>query len=154
MKIFLDTSALIKLYHREHGTDELEELFSSSKITTVYLSEIAKIEFASTVWKKVRTKEISEPAAQTTLELFEEDFGKYTFIATDSIVIEQARFLISKYGMSGLRTLDGIQLSTAVLISDQVDMFFTSDKLLKSLFEAENLKTELPNDIKGDTSNL
>lgn len=51
MKIFLDTSSLFKLYHKETGTTELEDIFSTEKITTVYLSEIAKIEFASTVWK-------------------------------------------------------------------------------------------------------
>lgn len=71
MKIFLDTSSLFKLYHRETDTAELEHLFSTVKITTVYLSEIAKIEFTSTVWKKVRTKEIAQLEAQTTLELFE-----------------------------------------------------------------------------------
>lgn len=60
MKIFLDTSSLFKLYHKETGTTELEELFLTAKITTIYLSEIAKIEFASTLWKKVRTKEISD----------------------------------------------------------------------------------------------
>ena len=59
MKIFLDTSSLFKLYHREVGTDELENLFSQVKITHVFLSEIAKIEFTSTIWKKVRTKQIT-----------------------------------------------------------------------------------------------
>lgn len=57
----------------------------------------------------MRTKEITELEAQTTLDLFESDYGKYTFIATDSIVIEQARILISKYGMQGLRTLGSLQ---------------------------------------------
>ncbi len=71
MKIFLDTSSLFKLYHRE---------------------------------------------AKTTLELFEADCSKYTFIATDSIIIEQARKLTTKYGLKGLRTLDSIQLSTSIAL--------------------------------------
>ena len=45
MKIFLDTSSLFKLYHKETGTGELEELFSTVRITTIFLWEIAKIEF-------------------------------------------------------------------------------------------------------------
>lgn len=114
MIIFLDTSSLFKLYHREADTAELELIFSTVKITNIYLSEISKIEFTSTIWKKVRTKEITESEAQITLDLFESDFGKYTFVATDSIIIEQARILISKYGTQGLRTLDSIQLSTSV----------------------------------------
>ncbi|MFN3487572.1 MAG: type II toxin-antitoxin system VapC family toxin [Emticicia sp.] len=143
MKIFLDTSSLVKLYHRETGTQELEKLFSSYKITAVFLSEIAKIEFASTIWKKVRTKEITELEAQITLELFETDFEKYTFIATDSIVLETGRTLTTKYGMQGLRTLDSIQFSTAISLARQADVFFTADKLLKSFFETEGLSTEV-----------
>ncbi len=59
MKIFLDTSSLFKLYHQEIGTEELEALFRTKNITDIFLSEISKIEITSTVWKKVRTKEIS-----------------------------------------------------------------------------------------------
>lgn len=98
MKIFLDTSSLFKLYHREADTAELEQSLSAITITSIYLSEIAKVEFTSTIWKKVRTKEISELEAMTTLDLFELDFGKYNFATTDSIIIEQARLLTSKYG--------------------------------------------------------
>lgn len=145
MKIFLDTSSLFKLYHKETGTDELERLFSTVKITTVYLSEITKIEFASTIWKKVRTKEITDTEAKITEKLFEADFEKYSFVATQTIVIEQARVLISKYGKIGLRTLDSLQLATAILLVRQADLFFTADNLLKSLFELEGLATELPN---------
>ena len=145
MKIFLDTSSLFKLYHKEADTAELELIFSTVKVTNIFLSEISKIEFTSAIWKKVRTKEITEIEAQTTLDLFESDFEKYIFIATDSIIIEQARIFTSKYGMQGLRTLDSIQLATSVSLFQQAGIFFTADKLLKSLFEAEGLSTEMPN---------
>lgn len=145
MKIFFDTSSLFKLYHKETGTAALEQLFIAVKITSIYLAEITKIEFSSTVWKKVRTKEITHLEAQTTIALFENDFAKYSFVATDSIIIEQARILTSKYGNQGLRTLDSIQLSTAISLFQHADVFFTDDKLLKSLFELEGLLTELPN---------
>jgi len=144
MKIFLDTSSLFKLYHKEENTEELELIFSNIKITGIFLSEISKIEFTSTIWKKVRTKEITQLEARKTLDLFENDFSKYTFVATTSIIIEQARMFCSKYGTQGLRTLDSMQLSTCVSLSSEVGIFFTADKLLKSLLEAERLQTELP----------
>lgn len=50
--------SLVKMYHREADTAALERLFSTFKITHIFLSEISKIEFTSTIWKKVRTKEI------------------------------------------------------------------------------------------------
>ena len=144
MKIFLDTSSLFKLYHQEVGTEELEKLFSQSKITHIYLSEITKVEFTSTVWKKVRTKEITTEQAKITLRLFESDFEKYNFVATDSLILEQARHLTTKYGIEGLRTLDGIQLSTCISLIEQINSFYTADKLLKSLIESEGLPTEIP----------
>lgn len=144
MKLFLDTSVLFKLYHRETDTAEFERIFSNFRITNVFLSEITKIEFASTIWKKVRTNEVTPEQANRTLQLFTNDFEKYTFITTDSLVLEQARNLVSKYGIQGLRTLDGIQLATAVLLSSQADLFFTADKLLQSFMQSEGLLTEMP----------
>lgn len=87
MKIFLDTSSLFKLYHQETGTEELENVFLKSKITHIYLSEISKVEFTSTVWKKVRTKEISSDQAKLSIEFFESDFEKYNFITANSLII-------------------------------------------------------------------
>jgi len=40
MKIFLDTSSLLKLYNKEADTAELELIFSTVKITDIFLSEI------------------------------------------------------------------------------------------------------------------
>ncbi len=141
MKIFLDTSSLFKLYHKESDTDIIERVFADHNITTIYLSEIAKIEFASTIWKKVRVKELTESQAKAILDLFEQDFGKYTFIPSDAIINEQARNLITKYGKQGLRTLDSIQLATSVSLSDKANLFITTDKLLATFFKLELLPT-------------
>ena len=144
MKIFLDTSSLFKLYHQEIGTEALEKIFEQSKITHLFLSEIAKLEFSSTVWKKVRTKEITPSEALTTIKHFESDFSNFSFIATDSLILEQARNLITKYGTEGLRTLDSIQLSSCIALAKEVDVFFADDKILKTLLYREGLKTQMP----------
>ena len=93
--------------------------------------------------EKLRTKEITESEARETLTLFENDFSKYNFVATDSLIIEQARNLTTQYGIEGLRTLDSIQLSTCIELENQVDVFFTADKLLRRLIELEGLPTQL-----------
>jgi predicted nucleic acid-binding protein len=144
MKIFLDTSSLFKLYHEEQGTEELEKVFSEAKITEIYLSEIAKVEFSSTIWKKVRTKEITIEQAEITLSLFESDFTKYNFVPTDSLILERARNLTTKYGIEGLRSLDSIQLSTCIELTNLAEVFYTADKLLMTFIEKENLQTKLP----------
>jgi len=145
MKLFLDTSSLFKLYHQETGTVELENIFIQEKVTQIFLSEITKIEFASTVWKKVRTREITPEQAELTLALFEVDFVKYSFIATDSLLVEYARKLTTKYGVAGLRTLDSIQLATCLILAQEATIFLTADKLLETLIKAEGLPTEIAN---------
>ena len=120
MRIYIDTSSLFKLYHKETDSTTIENLFSTNNITSVFLSEITKIEFASTIWKKVRKEEITANEAIITLALFEADFEKYSFVAVDSFLVEQARKLVSKYGTNGLRTLDSIQLATAISLIQQV----------------------------------
>jgi uncharacterized protein len=144
MKIFLDTSSLFKLYHREADTQTIEEIFSSFTVKNIYLSQITKVEFASSIWKKVRTKDVSEFDALTILEAFKSDFSKYIFIATDSKIIEDARSLVTKYGLKGLRTLDSIQLATSISLASSVDLFITSDNLLKLLLDEEGLPTDIP----------
>ena len=143
MNVFVDTSSLLKLYYKEENTTELESFFSKAQIRTVYLSEITKIEFASALWRKVRANHISAEQANITLQLFENDFDNYTFIVTNNLIIEKARLLLSKYGLQGLRTLDSIHLSTAVSLTSKADTFITSDALLNTFFEKENLNTKI-----------
>lgn len=140
MKVFLDTSSLVKLYHREVDTVIIENVFKDFDIKAVYLSELSKIEFISTIWKKVRIQQIDEPDAKEMTNLFDTISPRYTFISTKNI-IEQARNLIVLYGIQGLRTLDSLQLSTAVYLKNDVDLFITSDKLLNFFFEKESLPT-------------
>lgn len=143
MRIFLDTSSLVKLYHREPGTKELENLFSNFEIEIVRLTELSLIEFYSAIWKKVRMLEINQQKAEVIINLFERDFKKYMFIPINSAIIEMSKNFITKYGLQGLRALDAIQLSTAALLINQVDLFKTGDKLLQTFLEAEGLPTNV-----------
>jgi hypothetical protein len=56
------------------------------------------------------------------------------------VIIEQSGSLMMKYGVAGLRTLDSLQLSTAVALRSSVDKFITADKLLQPFFVGEDLK--------------
>lgn len=142
MKIFLDTSSLLKLYHDEPGTEYLDSIFDEFEISEIYLSELAKVEYNSAIWKKVRTKELSENEGVELINSFVDDYEKFTFIDINNLMIYAARELISKYGNEGLRTLDSIQL--AAIIEIKVDLAFavTSDKLLKTVMELEGIETK------------
>ena len=143
MTIFLDTSVLFKLYHQEAGTETVEGIFAQYTINRVFLSEISKIEFASTIWKKVRMRDISENQAREMLAHFVADHSNYDFITADKNITTHAQHLISKYGKQGLRTLDSLQLSTSVSLKGNAHLFLTTDKLLHTLFEQELLPTTI-----------
>ena len=141
MVIFLDTSSLFKLYHLEADSEEIELIFTQNAVQTVFLSEITKLEFASTVWKKVRMTDLTKEQGDLLLQAFQFDFPNYSFVQLDSALVEKAMELLSVYGKAGLRTLDSLQLATAILIKDQLQLAKTADKLLFGFFEAEELPT-------------
>ena len=137
MIAFLDTSALVKLYHEEDSSFEVETAIS--KVEEIYLSGITELEFRSTIWKKVRTKEIDKIIANTVIEAFEDDFNKYSWVEIDSESIQLSKELLMRYGQKGLRTLDSIQLSSALILKDFNCQFITFDLRLRNLFQEEGL---------------
>ncbi len=142
MKIFLDTSSLIKLYHAEIGTDYLDKLLEDNSISEIFLSDIAKVEFTSAIWKKVRTKDLTEKEANSIIDSFEKDYANYTFIDLDTDLIILAKDLVFKYGLKGLRTLDSFQLASILKIKSKLSFAVTADDLLKSLIKEEGIKTK------------
>ena len=122
-------------------SSKIKQIFDDNIITTVFLSEITKIEFVSTVWKKVRAQQMSVLQANEVTDLFESDSYKYTFILTDSLIQKQAKGLVTKYGEKGLKTLDSIQFATAISLRNYASRFITSDKMLDSFFGLESLPT-------------
>ena len=142
MKIFLDTSSLIKLYHFEIGTDYLDKLFEDNSISEIFLSVIAKVEFTSAIWKKVRTKDLTEKEANSIINSFEKDYENFTFIDLDADIVILAKDLVFKYGLKGLRTLDSFQLASILKIKSKLSLAVTADELLKSLIKEEGIKTK------------
>lgn len=57
MNYYIDTSSLMKLYHKEDGTQNIINLYNSD--SNIIISELAKIEFISTIHRKYREEEIT-----------------------------------------------------------------------------------------------
>ncbi|KPA16895.1 hypothetical protein MHK_002901 [Candidatus Magnetomorum sp. HK-1] len=66
--IFFDTSAIIKLYHDEDGTDDVLSIINSYD-PSILISDLTKIEFVSAFAKKVRTNEITEEICMETMNV-------------------------------------------------------------------------------------
>jgi predicted nucleic acid-binding protein len=141
MIAFLDTSALVKLYHQEDGTTELLATIAND-IDEIWLSDLAILEFRSALWKKVRTGEISKSDAINVVECFSQDQNKFRWVPLDRTITNRAVTLLMKYGGKGLRTLDSIQFAAALHLKPENPLCLTFDTLLLSLFREEQLTTD------------
>lgn len=140
MKAFIDTSSLLKLYHKEPDSDKIINALSRN-IKEIFLSELTILEVRSAVWKKVRTGELNINIASKIILCFQKDYNKFQWIKLETSIIKTASDLLMKYGDKGLKTLDSLQLASALVLKDENCIFITSDNLLKSLFKQENLNS-------------
>lgn len=53
MNLFFDTSALVKFFHTEEGTDKVTELINSEE-NEIWISEVAGLEFLSAILRRLR----------------------------------------------------------------------------------------------------
>lgn len=142
MRIFLDTSSLIKLYHEEKDSESFKNIIVQNSNSTIFLSELTRVEFLSALWKKLRQGELATEIVSQIAVWFEEDVAQFTFLSLNEQIIGDACGLLNRYGVNGLRSLDSIQLATAIALRDRADLFVTSDKLLGSLLAKEELPIE------------
>lgn len=139
MKVYLDSSSLFKLYHNEKGASVLLQWLENQGVSIIFLSRVSRLEFESTVWKKVRTRELTEVEALGLIEIFRNDYPRYHWIEIDQETEMYALDFLNKYGPAGLRTLDSLHMASAQKVSRICNFFLTEDKLLGRFFESENL---------------
>ena len=134
MNFFLDTSAVVKIYHQEKGTEKFtQHLAGISEELFLTTSDITKIELHSTLLKKYREKKIDDKSVAEVFQLFDVDFQKYNIIVVDDIIKNIALSMLDSLGIKySLRTLDSLQLASAIFSDNysKLDYFVSSDKKL------------------------
>ncbi len=105
---FLDTSALVKYYRHEAGSDFVEQLFRDNGAQRL-ISHIATVELESAFATMVRTGQIDRETALIARRRIEFDLSRRNIIvaAVVDMHFRIARRLLIQYGsVHGLRTLD------------------------------------------------
>ncbi|NUN24417.1 MAG: type II toxin-antitoxin system VapC family toxin [Candidatus Jettenia caeni] len=110
MNLFIDTSALVKLYHHEAGTENLtNQLNQHAHDLIITIADLSKIEFYSTFLKRVRTKEITLEMVKKVFEAFDKDLQIFNVVEVDTMIKSFAiQLLDSRAYQINLRTLDAI----------------------------------------------
>ncbi|CAN2042587.1 PIN domain-containing protein [Candidatus Magnetomoraceae bacterium gMMP-15] len=149
MNVYLDTSAVVKLYHYETGSEKLLKFLQHNAADLILtIADITLTEFHSAFLRRVRTREITLEFVYKIFEAFDRDLNKFNLIAVDDNVKRLSVILLDNIAhQKGLRTLDAFQLSAALFCHQllQVDTFVSSDqKFVKvaqdffSVFDPEN----------------
>jgi predicted nucleic acid-binding protein len=125
---FLDTSALVKRYHLEPGSDRVNAIFDDTDSILV-ISELAIVELASALQRKRSRREITLEAVNDTLAQFAADVLRDLIVAAFRTgYIQQARDLVLQLG---LRALDALHLASASELSALSPVFVCADAHLR-----------------------
>ncbi|MGL4368776.1 MAG: type II toxin-antitoxin system VapC family toxin [Spirochaetota bacterium] len=140
MNLYFDTSALMKKYIDETGSSNVDKLFLSAD--QIFVSAISEIESISTLKRLVIEKEISENDFEFIKNEIKTDFSFFSIIGLDPDLIESAVTAVTKYQ---LKSLDSIQLGSAVINLNQIDYFVSCDRKLLKAAQKEGFKIINPN---------
>jgi len=92
MKLFLDTSAIVKAFHNEQGTDVIVKLLSQKGLT-IWISELTKIEYKSALYRRFNNKQISEADLHIAFDGFNSYIPKINVEPLTSITLSEAENL-------------------------------------------------------------
>ena len=114
--IYLDTSALAKLYLPEPGAEEIAKRVSSQDKPLPYTS-LHELELTSALERRAATHDLSRDAVKRVTRAIEADLRNRVLTRTEldwPAVFASALPLLRRHARIGLRTLDGLHLACAL----------------------------------------
>lgn len=145
---YLDTSALLKLYLNETGSQWLRETLASDNVSVT--AQIAIIEMGSAFNRRLREGGVTDSDYATLSKLFRNDcLRSYRLIALGNSILDTAWSLLERHPLRGY---DSTHLATALFVQEQLIqggeaplVFLSSDKRLNAAAVAEGLVVDDPN---------
>ncbi len=134
MSLFFDSSALLKRYLDEKGSDGIKTLFDITD--RIIVSVITHIECASSFQRLIQSKFIDKKEylrLNTELNL---DFPFFEIVNLDEDVKHIALKIVEKYPM---KSLDTIQLASLLHASKEIESFVVCDQKLKKYAAKEGI---------------
>jgi predicted nucleic acid-binding protein len=147
---FLDSSAVVKRYLGEQGTEWILAITAPEAVHVVVVAQIAPVEVLSGVMRRTREGLLGERATRDARLLIDRHAHlEYQVIALTDDVIRRAEDLLERHP---LRASDPIQLASALEASERLAMgapgglqFVSADVRLLAAAARESLTTIDPN---------
>lgn len=137
MICYLNSSALVKRYVTERGSEEVARLTGESEILGTVL--LSRAEVVAALAKAVRVAALSEDAASAARQRFESEWMDLVRLAVPEAVVTRAAELAWSHGLRGY---DALHLAAARVWADLMDepiLFATFDRRLWTAAEREEL---------------
>ncbi|MEF8781143.1 MAG: type II toxin-antitoxin system VapC family toxin [Haloferacaceae archaeon] len=140
--MFFDTSALVKRYAEEDGTDVVDELIEADD-EPIVITSLTVIEMTSAFRRKYNRDEITARERDGLLVAFFEDAtDRYSIVPIEAPTFEVAFDLVLQ---DDLRTLDALQLAAALESAGDIDLrFVCADRKLVTVAENSGLDAVNP----------
>lgn len=148
MILFLDASALVKLYHEERGTRIMRTLFVDPEyVDAIFASDLVMLEVLARLTKHTRLggRKVQRDFRRK-LKMYAYDREQHlSMISTDKGVIQDAERIAVQYRDSGAGTLDLLHVAAARhlqrMLPEQPLVFVVADRKLRSLVERIGFRT-------------
>jgi len=131
MNLYVDTSALIKRYVRETGSEQVVAHFGQFPI--IGTSALTQAEMASAMSKAVRLGWVDESEISLAWQDFLSHWPAYTRLPVSTGIIERAASMAWRHG---LRAYDSVHLASALtwkdMVGDEVTFACYDQNLLKA----------------------
>ncbi len=121
MIIYLDTSALVKLYIWEEGTEAVRGIIKEADL--VATSKVAYVETKAALSRLHREKNLTEEDYQLAKNSFQRDWNNYLVVELTEMIIKMGGELTEKYALRGF---DAIHLASALLLTKQIKQKVTA----------------------------
>ena len=139
MRLYLDTSALVKLYVEEEGSGLVRE--TVHRVETVATSAIAYVETRAAFSRRRRERYFSAVDYRRLKQEFDADWERYVLLEVTGTLIRKAAELAEA---QALRAYDAIHLASAKLLSQRLKeqvLFSSWDLNLLSAARREGMQT-------------
>jgi uncharacterized protein len=147
---FLDTSALVKRYVPEIGSEWILSITDPATNSDLVISQITWVEVHSAFARRLRDGSLSAERFDLIGQKVREDFeNEYRIIDVDRTLIETAAELVM---LHPLRAYDSVQLasalrfqSTLISVSETQLVFVSADNRLLNIAQSVGLAIDNPN---------
>lgn len=114
MILYVDTSALVKLYAPEPDSEAVQALVGSAQVVAVSL--VAFAEARAAFARKRRERAVNPKDYRRIVREFDDDWDHYFVVDVTEPLVKRAAQLADKHGLRGY---DAIQLSSAIVLREQ-----------------------------------